>query len=328
MSIGTMKISSYVSSILIILAIVATFCAPSALSAQDIRTIIALLIIRNDNIRKSISKEILLIGQHSKGKYEDVSWWDNSEKKMISQRKALLSKYKSFTVYDRGEIFDSVQIDKTELQDFDCEELSVGIGDSNSGPSKKLIESLSDAPVFYGSKSGRKISYQIKTFIAINSDSPAAITQRNSSPKPFKLSEEQFKQLKSFAKKYLVQKNAEIKEDEVKIETFLSYDFNNDGIIEHILVAKVENDKTKESSVFVVKFSGNDIVPLLNESLSNEPSSWGNGYSFLDVIDIDGDAIPEIIFEVKGYESTGYEIYHFNKDGYFEKTYSTVTYGC
>jgi hypothetical protein len=47
----------------------------------------------------------------------------------------------------------------------------------------------------------------------------------------------------------------------------------------------------------------------------------------VDALDIDVDGLPELIFEVRGYESTGYQIYHLEKDGY-KLVFEDTTSGC
>jgi hypothetical protein len=86
-------------------------------------------------------------------------------------------------------------------------------------------------------------------------------------------------------------------------------------------------NNTKQSGIFVLNIEGGEVIPLLNEGMENRPSSWGNGYELQDVLDIDGDKIPELIFETKGYESTGYDIYKLENNKYI-RVFSDTTYGC
>jgi hypothetical protein len=59
----------------------------------------------------------------------------------------------------------------------------------------------------------------------------------------------------------------------------------------------------------------------------NDLDSWGAGYSLLDILDVDGDGINEIIFEIAGYETTELAIYKLI-DGKFEQVLIAFLWGC
>ena len=54
---------------------------------------------------------------------------------------------------------------------------------------------------------------------------------------------------------------------------------------------------------------------------------WKGDYRFLDAMDIDGDKVPELVFEVKGYEATSYAIYKL-VNGRFQEVLLLAAYGC
>jgi len=303
------------------------FSLPSSFSQGTESTLIALSILREDLIKNLVKEEILLIGKYSDGKYKVVSYWGGNVKGMVSSRKVLLNAHEKFTVFSKGTAIKEVTIKEICTTGFDCEELTVGCGES-----KPLVNNLKDfqsnlTTESLGGSKGKPFWYKTTYYIALNSDSSAIDTQQYSTPLNNLIPEEHKKSIYEYAKNKLLQKNELIKSQDINIPTLLTYNLNRDKLKDYIVVAKAENDKTKESGIFVVNVIDDKVVPILAKDLTNRPSSWGNGYKLADVLDIDGDRKPEIIFQVRGYESTGYEIYKW-KDNQFIQVFDDVTYGC
>jgi len=316
-----------IALILIFLAFLSLCFLFSEAAETNDKTLIALLVVREDLIENCINEEILLIGEYSQGKYGVVSYWDEKIKDMVSRRKELLEAHKKFTVFRRGTAIKEITTKKMCTAAFDCDEIIVG-----SGASKSLVNNLEDfksnlITIASGFSYSKEFSYKTTYYVAINTDSPAINSQQYSIPTHDVISETNKKAIYEYAREELLKKNELIKAQDIKLSTLLAYDLNRDKIKDYIVVAKAENDKTKESGIFVVNIMEKKVVPILAKDLTNRPSSWGNGYELLDVIDLDGDKKPEIIFEVKGYESTGYEIYQFINNRLIE-VFDDVIYGC
>lgn len=321
-----LNMKTFIQLSIILLCTLSIFSTSSSNEMQTNNTYLSVLNVREDLIHKTTTNEILLFAQFSKGKYKVVSHWDNNIKDMISQRKSILEKHKKFKVYRHGELLGELTVSEVHTAPFDCEELFVGSSHENIIHEVKKYES-NTSETFGGFNQNGKFEYKNTRFLAINSDSPSIQTQQRSRPLSTVVPENTKNLINKYAANALVKQNNQIKETDIKITTLLSYDFNNDSNAEYLVVAKGENDNTKQSGIFVLKIEGSKVIPLLNKGIANRPSSWGNGYELLDVLDIDGDKIPELIFETKGYESTGYDIYKLKNNKYII-VFSDITYGC
>ena len=299
--------------------------AKKAESNKD--TLIALLVIREDLIKKCVGEEILLIGKYSGGKYGVVSYWDEKKEEMVSSRKNFFNTYKDFIVYRKGIAIKKITIKEIRTAAFDCSEITVG-----SGKSISLVKNLKDfqsnlTTEASGFSDGKDFSYKTTYYLAINADSPAIRTQQYSAPIVGNVSGNNKNAIYKYAQQELIKNNKLLKPQDIIIPTLLAYNLNMDKKKDYVVVAKAENNETKESGVFVVNIMDGKVVPLLVMELTNDPDSWGNGYELVDVFDVDGDKKPEIIVEVKGYEATGYGIYKF-KNNKFIKVFDDVIYGC
>jgi len=319
-----MKIVVRIAIIVAIVLINSLTSNSNELNQND--TIISVLNVREDLINKAITNEILIFAKFSQGEFKVVSHWDNRRNTMISQRKSILGNHKKFRVYRHGLALGEIAVSKVQLSPFDCEELIVGFSKKNTIKDVSRHES-NTSDISSGFNQFGKFEYKNTRFLAINSDSPSIKNQQYSKPLSNTISENTKKIIYDFVSKSLLRKNNQINLSNIQISTFQIYDLNHDNKAEYLIVAKGENDTTKESGVFVINIDGSTVIPLLNEGMNNRPNSWGNGYELLGVLDIDGDTIPELIFETKGYESTGYDIFKLKKNK-FIKVFSDVTYGC
>jgi hypothetical protein len=90
------------------------------------------------------------------------------------------------------------------------------------------------------------------------------------------------------------------------------------------------SDTTKElffSLLHIFKMNSKVMESVFEQFEFVDFDSWGSGYEFIDAVDIDADGNPELIFRVDGYESSGIEIYKYQK-GKFSKVLETGLYGC
>jgi hypothetical protein len=112
----------------------------------------------------------------------------------------------------------------------------------------------------------------------------------------------------------------------IDIATYYAYDFENDGTIEHLVTFSVTYTKLNTfvgSGVLVYHLDNGNIIPLLQSFNDQYLPTAG----FLDVLDLTGDALPEIIIKSKGYEAVELDAYTL-KDGKFEEIFSFWLWGC
>ena len=249
-----------------------------------------MLNIKKDLVNDTITNEVLVFAQYSKGKYKDVHYWDKKINKMISHRKSILKRHKRFRAYLRGQPLGELTIDEINMASFACDELLIGSNHENiilkAGKYKPyMLETLDNF------NQNNEPRYKNTKLLAINRDSPSIHTQQRSKPISTKTSENLKKLIKKYVSNMLIKQNSKIIERDIRINTLLSYDFNGDHRIEYLVIAEGKNENTKQSGVFVLNIKEGKIISLLNESMKNRPDSYGNGYELLDAFDIDGDNI-------------------------------------
>ncbi len=289
-------------------------------------TLIALLVVKEDLLKNKIHDEILLIGKYSHGKYDVVSRWDDNKKVEISERKDLLQAHNKYIVYQNGKSIKESVINKICKAGYECSAIDIGCGQTTSltTTTKKVKGRLEKE--YQGFNNGIDFKERTSAFVALNSDAPAAKKQKASimieeTPQAVivKISE--------YVKKVILKDQPNLNARDVKISQLLAFKLTRDDSVQYVVEAKAENEKIKVSGIYILQLIKTNIKELFSVKESNDPESWGNGYSFLDALDIDGDGIPELIFEVRGYESTGYRIYHLEKDGY-KQVFDDVISGC
>lgn len=294
-------------------------------SSDNDKSVFALLFIREDHVKKIMVHEIYPVSLYSKGIYKDASVSSDSVKEGLN---LVLNEYKDFTIFQKGVKIGELQVTKIQKEDFDCNEILVGIGNANiSGDTNKILPF--DNPTRASSfKEGRDISYVMKHLVALNSDSRTVKTQKRSSPLKTVLSQIQKDKLLEIVKQKYGEHKIEKKFlRDIKIKTSKSYDLNGNGAIEHILITTIKVEDGIANLVIFAKIEDNNVVPLTYLFDIEYSNSWGKGYDLVDVLDIDGNGIPEVILEFGGYEVRYFEIYQFNQ-GKFQKVFSGAGYGC
>lgn len=277
-------------------------------------TLIALLVNKEDLLKNNVHDEVLLIGKYFNGKYDVVSRWDEKQQAMISERKDLLQSHKKYTVYQNGRVIKEAVVNEICQAMYDCEAIDIGCSQTTLLTTAKNIKGRMEKE-YEGFNNGIDFKERTSAFIAINSDSPAVKKQKSAIP-PAKISPDTIAKISKYITKRMLESQTNIRPKDIKIGEAIAFNLTRDNLIQYIVEAKAENDKIKGSGIYVVQLVGSNIKELFSVSKSNDPDSWGNGYSFVDAVDIDADGLPELIFEVRGYESTGCQIYHLDKDGY------------
>lgn len=290
-------------------------------------TLIALLVLKEDLLRNKKYEEILLISKYSQGKYDVVSRWDDIKKLEISERRDLLRDHNKYIVYQNGEPIKEAVVNKICLVGYECSAIDIGCVKTTSSLTtikNKMRGRLEKE--YSGFDSGINFKEKTSAFIALNSDSPTTKKQKTSLMIK-NVSQSVVARISEYTKNKILKNQPSINPKDVKITQVLAYNLTGDKSVQYVVEAKAENEKTKVSGIYIVQSVGNSIKEIFSTTMSNDPESWGNGYSFLDVFDIDGDGIPELIFEVRGWESTGYQIYQLEK-GSYKKVFDDVISGC
>lgn len=289
-------------------------------------SVVALLVIRQDRIAEDTVFEILPLTLRTDSAYRAITGWEVPGARDVVRGDSILRVHPRYAVFRRGERIGSVVVDTVVQDHFDCSELFVGKGQVTwevpTGPAPS-----GEAVWRQGSVGGEEVDYGLSALVALDDRAPALDTQHRSIPGSAALTADQRSLLVDEAGRRLAEQAGAEAGSEVDVRSLVSYDLDGDGTDEHLLVAGSRGDDRWHSVVLAGHLQDGAWVPLLAESRSEEPDAWGDGYRLLDVLDLDGDAVPEVVFEVGGYEATSYRIFRFTGDA-FEEVFSEVLYGC
>jgi hypothetical protein len=287
--------------------------------AKKTPALFSLCIARYDHVNKIASHEILVLAKIDSGKYYQVDekYPDDSVNIHNSIRAQLMSQVPKFNVFKQGNLVNSLKILSFEKADFHCSALIVG-----KASSEKLVDTSNPSSRWGGFEDGRDIDFSIGYLASFNSE-----TSQPESSKPIRVvgTQDDSIQVKKIALHEFQSKVPKIKSDLIQLNGLAVYDINRNA--SYIFTAHSSTTDRIESVGGVYQIINGKIVPLLRLNQTNESDSWGRGYEFLDALDLDGDSVPELVFEVGYYEATGFEIYKL-VNGRFEKVFETIAWGC
>ena len=281
------------------------------------------LLVQRDSRADSIeSHELLIIGRFADGQYSVVEdeFESDAEDPVSSRRAAILKFHRSFVPFQFGNPAGRMVVTQLAIASYDCSELVVG---QFAKP-----EPLSLLPPIggrNGSSNGDRMDSSLSIAFAIETAWFMTHPPREKSLLPTQPSDEKKHLFKSFCLKEFQKTIPSLSDSSVKLSELRPFLLGTDTA--YVFTSVAQADHTISSLAVVALIDGNSITTRMLESESNESDSWGSGHELLDVIDIDGDAIPELIFTVGYYESTGCEIYKYIGNR-FTKVYGHVLWGC
>src|SRR5207253_2331305 len=90
--------------------------------------------------------------------------------------------------------------------------------------------------------------------------------------------------------------------DSIKVFEKTALDIDNDGILENFVSLFYEDSIRQAGYTIGFHIENEKIDTFYNYGGYLEYGSWGTGLTFLEALDINGDNIPELVFEDDGYE--------------------------
>lgn len=262
---------------------------------------------------------------------EDQTYYEaagHEDAELESRREKLLSLHSSFDVFVDTFSTAQFEVDSVVTTSYLCSELQAGRGHLTD--SSRIDTSQNDVYGEVARLSQNDRVHRLGMGVAIGRDSIGGDTTMKRRRAPYKdssLTESKYVAFRELGRHYMEVRADSVVESDVKLETVTPVDFEHDGITEYIVVAKQRSDDGTQSVAFAGRFANSRWVELFQDSRDNRPSAWGNGLNLLQVLDIDGNNIPEVVFQVGGYEAFSYEIYEY-RDGGLIKVFDQTPYGC
>ncbi len=281
------------------------------------------LFVQRDNRVDSIeSHELLIIGRFADGQYSVVkdAFESDAEDPISSRRAAILRFHRSFIPFQHGSPAGHIVVTQLGIATYDCSELVVGLC--------AKPEPLSALPQLVGRSgysNGERVDYSLSIGFAVETPWYLEHPSKDKSSLAIQVSAEKKALFKSFCLAEFRKTIPSLSDTSVTLSEIRPFFLGNDTAYVFTSIAQTEH--TILSLAVVALLENNSITTRMLESETNDSDSWGSGYELLDVVDIDGDSIPELIFTVGYYESTGCEIFKFS-DNRFKKVYGHVLWGC
>ncbi|MCP4399217.1 MAG: hypothetical protein GY801_18185 [bacterium] len=305
----------------ILLAISLT-CMTIPLWGED-NALFAILVIREDRILNETTEELFLLGQRQAETYIPLTNLPGSEE----TRRTLLNQYQDYIIFKHGQEVAQMNIEHIVLRPFDCFDEVVGVGTSNVPPDMREVYEWDWPLAMSGSDHGKRFDYRFNTYLTLNISSPLRTTQQHALPLPLLLDPRVGAQLLQLAESQMLQTyDGKYPLQTIDLVKYHAYDFEGDGTIEHLVTFSVTYAKFDVfigSGVLVFHLDNGNIIPLL-QSFSDK---YLPARGFVDVLDLTGDAIPEIILKTQGYESIGFDVYTLKKKK-FDEIFSFFGWGC
>jgi hypothetical protein len=287
---------------------------------------LSLYVVRTDETTHKSRGELLVFGKYANGKYTAVMDYDTSTWQPISERLPILKKHEAFDVYYFGQPISGIKVERIDTSTYDCMEIVVGCCENKITSEIIAQRSLEYSQGRSGSSDGQAINYSLTDFIALSGNyaksvSPFSKQQKCDSLQSLLIDSDiknKFKNYDSTLSKIVIER-----------KTIIPISIAGEANPVFLTIALCP-DTAREiiiSLVSIYKFQSGKIETMMETFMDLEIGSWGNGYEFIDAIDIDSDHIPELFFRVDGYESSDIVIYKY-KNGKFGLVLDAGMYGC
>jgi len=327
------------------IASIATFSllliVETAYPADSASTVFGLLYVKDNNCADQIVTELYPICKFSNGKFEEVSIQTDSGHCCPD---FILRKVKDFTVFESGSVIGRFEVSEVGIGGYDCSDILVGRGTTDIPNTTLRAKSEDKFEEVNELRAGELLSYKQKRLSSQNLVPKAVGAQNLARPLDKILTKKQVNNLIELAKKKYEETNDGVRFlDSIRVEISKSYDLDGDAKIEqlfvtsakieHIIKGKCESGDTswrEESELRLTLWVQLDDsqYKLISHSIDKKVSdSWDESYEFIDLLDIDGNNIPELIMESYGYEYYSFQVYRFSR-GKFELVFDGAGYGC
>jgi hypothetical protein len=285
-------------------------------SARTDENLIALLFLRKDNIQRTLRAEIFPIARYLNGKYEDASVMTfESQRTADMEQRSFLNRFRDFSVYQDSKRVGAMKVKGLEWGMFQCLHGVVGLGDFKLDIEPDFSRGTS-ARASYAD--GREFSYSLTWYSALAKSFRANFKETAIAPGIEKA-------LIALARQEFSKDGISAPSDLRPTETKL-FDLDVDGIPEAIARFEIPQ---KDGLAYLLMVTRLGHVPLTLLSLFGKEAegSWGRGYTFIDVVDVNDDGVAEVLIRFAGWEVVEFLIYELRNKS-LQQVFRGAQYGC
>lgn len=321
-------------------------------SAQQL---VAVMQLRRENLPHSVRGEIYPIALLENDSLAEAVTFGihpfTGENEFQTDRETPLATIRDFTIYHRGDAIGAFNVTKIETAIYSCSPVRVGTGDL-SLPDEYIRFGRFDPRVTSLAVSGRGFEYEytLNYYLALSQPVAQAEFEWDSlfNPAATKRLKEAIMEIASDS---LSHYEAALNRPDARwgeprwswAEGFRTFDLDQDGWAEAMgvveaLVVPTDDDSLESASeteplqasiLIWVEDRGPETAPavLLALKQATPTSKVDLGYHLAEVMDIDGDGVAELFYQVEGWEYHAFAIYAFRDDTLHE-WFSGAGYGC
>ncbi|HEY9620503.1 MAG TPA: hypothetical protein V6C78_09040 [Crinalium sp.] len=328
-----------------------TSSTPSS-NTNDGINLIALLLVRKNNLKNEYRAEIYPIALLLNGHYLEVSEDVTRDLKensipditpdrliQLNEKRIIVNAVQSFTVVSNDQELGNFQVEKPIISQFFCSSLITGQGHfQGQTPLSAIFEQIPEEQTsqFKGTARNQTFDESWRTAIALN-HLPSPLAQP---PVVSQAEESEYRQAALQVGKDVIGRlvDGQSLPGEAVVETIQVLDLNRDGTPEIFANIKQgsridENasqstNPTGFATLWLTYKSGN---PQLLETIQASASATGiqrsPHYEFLGSVDMTGDGIEEVLMKRTDYEYTVFEIYEY-KNNRLNRVFNGAGFGC
>lgn len=324
--------------------------APKPNQSQADHNLIALFLIKKDNLKNEFSGELYPLALYINNQYVDASLDITTQVQAnfeierlieINQSKSLLQAIREYTVVDGTKALGQFAIENLGVGQFACSSLLIGQGQFTSKQSvQSLYYSLPEAHSggFSGSIGNQEFDQTWRWAIATSRYTPPLA--QSEALAATNLDQASVRQdLLSLGEPLIQQSNEKVSTDAAVVESVSVFDLDHDGEPEVLGKLRKGTDQSVPPDQ-VAQSNGTTVYANVWLSYRNKQpiliSSQITAYEFpvtrtpYDVagtLDVNGDATEEVIVRNNGYESTSFSIYQLNETE-LKQVFVGAEFGC
>jgi hypothetical protein len=322
---------------------------------MDSKQLVAVLQLRRENLPHFVRGEIYPIALLEGDSLADVVTFGvhplTGADEFTSDRETPLTAIRDFTIYHHGNVIGAFSVNDIETAVYSCSPVRVGTG-TLSLPDEYIRFGRFDPRVTSLAVSGRGFEYEytLNYYLALSQPVEQPEFKWDSLFNPA-ATERLREAIIRIASDSLTHYEAALNQADTHwgepqwswAEGFRTFDLDQDGwaeamgVVEALVVppgndsleSGSENEPFHASILMWVEDRGPDTVPqvLLTLKQAAPTSKVDLGYHLAEVVDIDGDGVAELFYQIEGLEYHAFAIYAFRNDTLHE-WFSGASYGC
>ena len=321
----------------------------------DSRQLVAVLQLRRENLPHSVRGEVYPIALLEGDSLTDVVTFGvhpfTGDNEFLSDRETPLTTIRNFTIYHHGDVIGAFSVNDIETAVYSCSPVRVGTGNL-SLPDEYIRFGRFDPRVTSLAVSGRDFEYEYTLNYYLALSRPVEQPEFEWDPLFNPAATKRLKEaIMKIASDSLSRYEAALNQADTPwgeprwswAEGFQTFDLDQDGwaeamgVVEAVVIpsgndspeSASENEPFHASILMWVEDRGPDTVPqvLLTLKQAAPASKAGFGYHLAEVVDIDGDGVAELFYQIEGREYHAFAIYAFRDDTLHE-WFSGAGYGC